>query len=80
LKTHLYGNDLTKEKYFPLEKQNKYLNNFKLFDRNYDEVLDYDELKEFMVSVGQIMPDAELEDFYKHLKQDNGITNENGRQ
>lgn len=80
LKTHLYANETNKEKYFPLDKQNKYQNNFRLFDRNYDQVLDFEELKEFMVSVGQVMPDTELEDFYKHLKQDNGFASENGRQ
>jgi len=58
LKTHLYANETNKEKYFPLDKQTKYQNNFRLFDRNYDQVLDFDELKEFMVSVGQVMPEA----------------------
>jgi Ca2+-binding EF-hand superfamily protein len=45
----------------------KYKKNFKLFDRNNDNLLIYDELKEFMISIGQMIPEGDLKEFYKEL-------------
>jgi hypothetical protein len=53
------------EKYIPPEKQEKYEKNFNLFDRNNDGILDQDELKEFLISIGQMISDEDLRDFYK---------------
>lgn len=40
------------EKYIPEEKKTKYLKNFALFDRNHDGLLIYEEVKEFLISIG----------------------------
>jgi hypothetical protein len=55
------------EKYIPIEKQEKYEKNFLLFDRNNDGILDLDELREFLISIGQMISDDDLKDFYKEL-------------
>ena len=43
------------EKYVPEEKRKKYEKNFKLFDRNNDNYLIYEEAKEFLISIGQMI-------------------------
>lgn len=47
----------------------KYQNNFALFDRNDDKLLDYSELKEFLISIGQMISEEDLQEFYKVLAQ-----------
>jgi hypothetical protein len=55
------------EKYIPIEKQEKYEKNFLLFDRNNDGILDVEELREFLISIGQMISEEDLKDFYKEL-------------
>ena len=74
LRRILFESENWKDKYFPPERQSKYLNNFKLFDRNVDGMLDYEELKEFLISIGQVIPDTDLDEYYKYLKQGQGET------
>lgn len=38
-----------------------------LFDRNNDGILDLDELREFLISIGQMISEEDLKDFYKEL-------------
>ena len=38
-----------------------------LFDRNNDGILDMDELREFLISIGQMISEDDLKDFYKEL-------------
>lgn len=38
----------------------KYEKNFKLFDRNNDNLLYYEEAKEFLISIGQMIPEEDL--------------------
>ena len=45
--------------------QEKYVKNFTLFDRNNDGLLDLDELREFLISIGQMVSEEDLKDFYK---------------
>ena len=61
------------EKYIPLEKQEKYEKNFTLFDRNNDGLLDHDELREFLISIGQMISEEDLKDFYKELARKRNI-------
>lgn len=57
-----------------MEKQEKYEKNFLLFDRNNDGILDLDELRQFLISIGQMISEQDLKDFYKELarQKDNG--------
>lgn len=57
-----------------MDKQEKYEKNFLLFDRNNDGILDLDELKQFLISIGQMISQQDLKDFYKQLarQKDNG--------
>jgi Ca2+-binding EF-hand superfamily protein len=43
LKSTLYSNDNFR-RFFPDEREQKYKDNFKLFDRNIDGILSFDEL------------------------------------
>jgi calmodulin len=63
-----------REKYIPIEKKKKFRENYNLFDRRNVEALDYDEMKEFLTSVGQMLPEDELEEFYKNLADQKGIS------
>lgn len=60
-------NEFIMEKYIPEEKKIKYKKNFDLFDRNYDQRLIYEEVKEFLISIGQMIPEEDLKEFYKFL-------------
>jgi len=48
------------EKYVPQDKMMKYEKNFKLFDRNNDNLLSYEESKEFLISIGQMINEDDL--------------------
>lgn len=45
----------------------KYEKNFRLFDRNNDKLLIYEETKQFLISIGQMIPEEDLKQFYKEL-------------
>jgi hypothetical protein len=45
-----------REKYIPTDKKLKYRDNFSLFDRRKNDSLDFEELKEFLISIGQMLP------------------------
>lgn len=51
LKSTLYSNDNFR-RFFPDEREQKYKDNFKLFDRNIDGILSFDELQELLISIG----------------------------
>ena len=38
-----------------------------MFDRNNDGILDVEELREFLISIGQMISEEDLKDFYKEL-------------
>lgn len=61
------ANEYIMEKYIPDEKKRKYRKNFELFDRNYDELLIYEEVKEFLISIGQMIPEEDLREFYREM-------------
>ena len=44
-----------------------------LFDRNNDGILDIDELREFLISIGQMISEEDLKDFYKELARQKEI-------
>lgn len=56
-------------RYFPDEVEKKYRDNFALFDRDGDERINYAELKELLVSIGQIFDDKELLELYEELQE-----------
>ena len=55
------------DKYIPVEKMEKYQKNFDLFDRNRDGLLIYDEVKEFLISIGEMINEPDLKEFYKEM-------------
>ena len=55
-------------RFFPKEKELRYRNNFKLFDRDDDNCINLAELKELLASIGQSFPDEELEELYHELE------------
>lgn len=55
------------DKYIPVEKMEKYQKNFDLFDRNRDGLLIYEEVKEFLISIGEMINEPDLKEFYKEM-------------
>lgn len=64
----LYRDLETFSRFFPKEKEQRYRDNFKLFDRDSDNYINLKELKELLVSIGQTFPDEELEELYNELE------------
>lgn len=61
------GDGYIMDKYIPVEKMEKYQKNFDLFDRNRDGLLIYDEVKEFLISIGEMINEPDLKEFYKEM-------------
>lgn len=71
LRHFLYQDDdlETFHRFFPEEREKRYRANFKLFDRDGDNFINLNELKELLASIGQTFADEELEELFHELEQ-----------
>ena len=68
IRDFLYHDPETFPRLFPKDREKRYRDNFNLFDRDNDNYINLQELKELLASIGQSFPDEELEDLYDELE------------
>ncbi len=68
LKSELYD-EANFRRFFPDSKKKKYMENFAIFDRDNNDYINFKELKELLISIGQPYPsEEELKEYYDELE------------
>ncbi|KAM3145078.1 hypothetical protein pb186bvf_002753 [Paramecium bursaria] len=71
LRSHLFTDD-NYRKLFSEQEEKKYRENFQLFDRDDDQKINFSELQELLISIGQIFDEEELKELYQELEDGEG--------